>query len=286
MVPLQDACRTEQKLHEELLSDPRRPVRSERITAIVDADARENWELWVSWRDHLARHAFLSHFWKRRTLRAIVRYGRKFPHIFLDQLVQVILRNALDDCADAFLLRAAELFFRPQQLAFHQGSLIAADQETGCAMGTGTPSPLSSLLGLGAPQIEVLSEGNAASYWERSDLFDFALDLTAGRRGLAALGAVVGRWVRHLLTIEVTVEAVTELRDVVFSWYVGLDARLHENRRRPVERRRTRSCSARACGRPFEAGPPFLRHATPGVPAPERTHLSADGNVQRTASYG
>jgi hypothetical protein len=51
-----------------------------------------------------------------------------------------------------------------------------------------------------------------------------ALDLTAGRRGLAALGDVVTRWVRHLLAIDVEIDAVTELRDVTLTWYVGLDA--------------------------------------------------------------
>jgi hypothetical protein len=30
--------------------------------------------------------------------------------------------------------------------------------------------------------------------------------------------------VRHLLAVDVTVDAVTELRDVTLSWYVGLDA--------------------------------------------------------------
>src|SRR5258708_39484436 len=51
-----------------------------------------------------------------------------------------------------------------------------------------------------------------------------ALDLSAGRRGLAALGLVVARWVRHLLAIDVKIDPVTELRDVNLTWYVGLDA--------------------------------------------------------------
>ena len=60
-------------------------------------------------------------------------------------------------------------------------------------------------------------------YWKRSDSFDMALDLTTGRRGLAALGDVVRRWVRHLLAVEVQIHALAELRDVL-TWYVGLDA--------------------------------------------------------------
>jgi hypothetical protein len=70
----------------------------------------------------------------------------------------------------------------------------------------------------------VLNEGNAETYWERSDLFDMALDLTAGRRGLDALGNVIQRWITHLLSIDVELEALTEATDVNLVWYVGLDA--------------------------------------------------------------
>jgi hypothetical protein len=220
MAPPADACMAERALHRTLLGDPRRPVAARQIAAIADEDARENWELMISWRDHLVRHTTLE-----AAYLSIVRYGRKFPHIFLDQLVQVILRNMLDGCDDAFVLRAAELFFRPQKLALYGGSLVAADEETVPRSSTQPISPLISLLGLSAAaEIDVLSEANAAMYWERSDSFGMALDLTAGRRGLAALGEVVTRWVRHLLAVEVETHAVAELRDVALTWYVGLDA--------------------------------------------------------------
>jgi hypothetical protein len=75
-----------------------------------------------------------------------------------------------------------------------------------------------------AGEIDVLNEVNAETYWERSDLFDMALDLTAGRRGLDALGNVIQRWITHLLSIDVELEALTEATDVNLVWYVGLDA--------------------------------------------------------------
>ena len=83
----------------------------------------------------------------------------------------------------------------------------------------------------------MLNDDNAATYWERSDRFDMALDLTAGRRGLAALGEVIARWVAHLLAVEVAVEPLIEARDVDLAWYVGLDAQGDQDRRRAVERR-------------------------------------------------
>ena len=52
----------------------------------------------------------------------IVRRDIKFPHVFINQLIQVILRNVLDDCDDVFILRAAEMFFRPQKLMIHEDS--------------------------------------------------------------------------------------------------------------------------------------------------------------------
>ena len=203
-----------------MLTDPRQAVSPVQIAAIADADARENWEVMVAFRDHLARH---------RTLEAayldIVRRNLRFPHIFLNQIVHVILRNVLDGCDDAFTLRAAELFFRPQRLTVHEGSLVAADEETVSGLGNKPLSPLVSMLGLpAAAEIDVLNEDNADAYWERSDLFDMALELTAGRRGLAALGEVIERWIAHLLAVEVAIEPLVELQDATLTWYVGLDA--------------------------------------------------------------
>ena len=220
IAPPADACAAERALHGALLGDPRQAVSPAQIAAIADADARENWEVMVAFRDHLARH---------RTLEAayldIVRRSLKFPHIFLNQIVHVILRNVLDDCEDAFVLRAAELFFRPQKLTLHDGSLVAADEETVSGLGNKPLSPLVSMLGLpAAAEIDVLNENNANAYWERSDLFDMALDLTAGRAGIAALGEVAKRWIGHLLAVDVDIEPLVELQDATLTWYVGLDA--------------------------------------------------------------
>ena len=35
---------------------------------------------------------------------------------------------------------------------------------------------------------------------------------------------VIERWVGHLLSVDVAVEPLTEMRDVNLTWYVGLDA--------------------------------------------------------------
>jgi Family of unknown function (DUF6352) len=221
LAPPPEACVVERTLHAALLSDARRAVSGDEIAAIADADARENWQLMLGFRDHLLRHPTLEAAYV-----ALVREGvGNTPPLFLNQLVHVILRNALDDCSDAFVLRAAELFFRSQRITLHEGALLAADEEMIAGANPAPVSPLVSMLGLEkSTAIDVLTEENANSYWERSDRFDLALDMTAGRRGHAALGEVIARWVSHLLAIAVDVEPLVAVRDVPLTWYVGLDA--------------------------------------------------------------
>ena len=221
LVPPPEACAAEQALHAALLVDPRRRVAPDEIATLLDADARENWELMIVFRDRLLQ---------QKTLEAayldLIRHGvGKTPPMFLNQLVNLILRNMLDGCEDPFVVRAAELLFRPQKLTLHEGSLIAADDETIAGTGSAPLSPLVSMLGHPTPaEIDVMVEDNTPTYWERSDAFDMALDLTAGRRGLAALGEVMTRWIKHMLAVDVEIEPLTEMRDVSFNWYLGLDA--------------------------------------------------------------
>jgi hypothetical protein len=220
LAPPPDACVVERTLHAALLSDPRRPVEAAAIAAIADADARENWTVMVALRDVLLAHKTIEAAYLH-----LVREGLGVPWLFLNQLVHVILRNVLDSCEDAYMLRAAELFFRPQRLTTYDGLLIAADEETVAGATAQSASPLVSMLGLPAEaEIDILNDDNAASYWERSDRFDMALDLSPGRRGLAALGDVVARWVVHLLSVEVAVEPVLDASEINLTWYVGLDA--------------------------------------------------------------
>ena len=221
LIPPAEACAVERTLHAALLTDPRMPVSETDIDAIADADARENWKLMISFRDRLVRHATLE-----AAFRELVRGGfGNVPPIFINQLVHVILRNALDGAEDARVLRAAEIFFRTQRVTLYEGSLIVADEETIGGVNTTPVTPLVSMLGIPAEsEIDVINKENADSYWDRSDQFDMALDLTAGREGLDALAQAMQRWIAHLLGINVSIEALPELQNVDLTWYVGLDA--------------------------------------------------------------
>jgi hypothetical protein len=220
LTPPPEACVVEKTLHAALMADPRRPVSPDEIAAIADPDARENWQVMLAFRDRLTRHPTLE-----AAYREIVRTRARVPHIFLNQLLHVILRNALDGCEDPFVLRAAELFFRTQRMTLHEGSLIAADEEIIAGTSQTPTSPLVSMLGIPAEaEIDVMSEENADGYFAHSDQFHVALDLTAGRRGLSALADAMRRFIAHLLAVEVVVEPLTELREAKFTWYVGLDS--------------------------------------------------------------
>ncbi len=221
LAPPPEAGVVECTLHAALLAEPRRAVSAGEIATLDDADARENWAVMLAFRDHLLRHPTIE-----AAYLALMRKGAAgTPPLFLNQLVQVILRNALDRCDDPFVLRAAELFFRPQRVTLHEGSLLAADEEVIAGSNPAQVSPLVSMLGLEASTgIDVMIDGNADSYFERSDRFDLALDLTAGRRGHAALGKAIEIWLGHLLSLEVEVTPIVQLNEARFTWYVGLDA--------------------------------------------------------------
>lgn len=221
LVPPPGACAVERTLHGALMANPRMPVSAPDLAAIADADARENWQLLIAFRDLLLRHDTLEGAYTE-----LMRKGAGHtPPLFVNQLVHVILRNALDGVEDARVLRAGELFFRTQRATLHDGSLLAADEETIGGIIPSAVTPLVSMLGIPADaQIDVLNADNAAGYWGRSDRFDMALDLTAGRAGLAALAEAMRRWIGHVLGIEVAIEPLTELCEAPFTWYVGLDA--------------------------------------------------------------
>lgn len=221
MIPPPEACAVEKTLHAALLNDPRMDVSAADIAAIADADARENWQILLTFRDHLVRHKTLEAAYSE-----LVKQGlSKTPQLFVNQLVHVVMRNALDGVEDAGVVRAGEMFYRTQRVTLHEGSLIAADEEKIGGSNPASVSPLVSMLGIPAEShIHVISKDNAGGYWERSDQFDMAIDLTAGRDGLAALATAMQRWIAHVLGVDVTIEPLTEMREVNLAWYVGLDA--------------------------------------------------------------
>ena len=160
LVPPPEACPAERQLHGSLLGHPRQPVTRTQLATLADPDARENWENMIAWRDHLVKH---------RTLEAayleIIRRNIRLPTgLYRAIWCRRFCRSALDDCDDVFILRAAEMFFRPQRLMVQQGAIIAIDEETESLLGRQPQSPLVALLGLPATAgVDMLNDATADS---------------------------------------------------------------------------------------------------------------------------
>ncbi|CAN1538594.1 hypothetical protein MCEMSEM23_01668 [Rhabdaerophilaceae bacterium] len=221
LVPPPEACPVERGLHASLLAEPRRTVPAQELALVADADARENLGFFLTFRDLLLSYASLEAAYV-----ALIEAGtRGLPPIFVQHLTHVIARNAFDDEADGWVLRAAECFFRPQRITFHEGRLLLADDETiDSHEHDRKHSPLLSMLGGPAvSELEILNDQNGAQYRARSDAHDFVLDLTDLKAGRAAFGRAMTRWIAHLTGIHVEFEPVDAFSGADFAWFLSLD---------------------------------------------------------------
>jgi Family of unknown function (DUF6352) len=225
LVPVAESCAEELRLHEELLEQPRLEVGAARLSRLADSDARGNYRAVLRFRDRLLACPTLEAAYLDLVRRGI----EGIPPLFLDQLAHVILRHALAGCADPFRLRAAELLFREQQVTIQDGAIMLADKETvtmhasGGQAGSRGHLLLASEAGLRQVELDVMDEANAQTYWQRSDRFDWVLDIGFTRPGLDALCRVLETWVRHLLAVEVAIQPVQKISDERWIWHVGLD---------------------------------------------------------------
>src|SRR5215470_1307717 len=92
--PPNDACAIERRLHEALLTDPRRTVAAEEVAGIADADARENWQFVLAFWKRMLRDPTLEAAYLALVLSDFV----NLPQLFVNHLVHAIFLNALDDC--------------------------------------------------------------------------------------------------------------------------------------------------------------------------------------------
>jgi hypothetical protein len=131
---------------------------------------------------------------------------------------------------DPFTLRAAELFFRTQRAAIHQGALLVADEEfladRTADSGFGAIGQLLVEAGASPREVEmdVLSDDNGHLYAGRSDAHDFALDIAEGRPGQHGLARALEAFIGHVIGEQVKIRPVPVIEDHNWTWHVGLDA--------------------------------------------------------------
>ena len=107
-----------------------RRSRGDELAALADEDARENYAIWLRFRDRLTAAPSLEAAYV-----ALFRDGVDVPPTFVHQLTQILLRHILGADADPLHARAAEMLFRPQKIAvLEDGAVMAADQTVGRAL--------------------------------------------------------------------------------------------------------------------------------------------------------
>jgi len=227
LAPVPESCAAERSLHRSLSDDPRREVAPAEVEALSDPDARENYRVWLRFRDRLLAAPDLESAYA-----ALFRGpGVDVPPLFVQQLTQILLRHILGESASPLQARAAEMLFRAQAVSvLPDGALMAADAETVDRFaGPGGFGRLGELLAQsGTPartiELDVLSEQNAAAYWERDESHDFAVSLERGAGALEALCRVLEGWIEHFLSVRVAIRLRSEIEDSRWVWHVGLDA--------------------------------------------------------------
>jgi len=225
--PVPESGAAELALHAGLLEDPRRVVTDAEIAAVADADARENYRIWLRFRRRLLEAPDLESAY----VALFAGEGVDVPPLFVQELTRILLRHLLGEGATALEARAAEMLFRTQKISVQEdGAVMAADFETVEAYASaGAFGSLGELLQQNriptrTIDLDVLSEDNAELYWQRSEAHDFAVSLNRGGKALDALCRVLERWIAHFLSVQVSIRPQREIADARWVWHVGLDA--------------------------------------------------------------
>ena len=216
---IDESCEAERKLNKKLLEDPFRSVSAKELNQIVDNDVKFNYQMILNFRDFLSKSNNLEE--------AYLKFCRgekiNFPPLFLDQLVQNILRNIMDIEPIALQVRASEIFFRSQIVNVSEDEIMLADEE----MVNFHAKNLQNEKNTNKEQnvdIDILRESSADNYWERSDRFDTSIDIAFTKPALDGLARVIEKWIYHFLMINVSVSPLQKIEDEKWSWHIGLDS--------------------------------------------------------------
>jgi len=244
MALVPESCKEEIRLHKALLEAPLMQVAPASLKAFKDEDARENYALFLRFRDDVENAGSLESAYM-----GWMKSGHiQLPPLFIDLVVQAIVCHILRDVNDAWVWRAAELLFRRQRITVQEGRVLSGDSDTlDTLQATGGLGEMGRLLMEGgaplkAVDVKVLHPDNEERYLaQREGLgrYAFLLDMTHeiqnelphglilkmvnARSGLKALSVVLARWVQHFLGVAVSIEPVQKVDDPAWRWHVGLD---------------------------------------------------------------
>ncbi len=244
MALVPESCKEEIRLHKTLLDNPLMQVAPASLKAFKDDDARENYELFLRFRDDVESAGSLESAYMDWMQSGQI----QIPPLFIDLVVQASVCHLLSDEDDAWVWRAAELLFRRQRITVQDGRVLSGDSETlDSLQATGGLGEMGRMLieggaPLKAVDVKVLHKDNTERYFvQREGLgrYAFLLDMTHelqnelphglilsmvnARSGLKALATVLTRWAQHFLGVSVQIEPVQKVDDPAWRWHVGLD---------------------------------------------------------------
>ncbi len=236
-----DSCEDERRLHERLVADPACAVAAAELAAVADADARENYAVFLAFRDAVIDAGSLEAYYLRLVRDAPI----AVPPPFVDAVVAAIVRHVVDDRCSALERRAAQLLHRPQRIAVRDGRVLCADwidADRASAAAAGVDLVRQLVVGGAGPGagLPVLGAANAHDFDRAVDPYGFVLDLsheiandlghgltfTLARSdsGMTALARVLERWIAHFLGVSTTIRPLQRIDDPAWRWHVGLDA--------------------------------------------------------------
>ena len=227
--PIPESDDAERALHAALVENPLRRVGAGEVAAVSDPDGRENFQLFLCFRDWLRDHASIEAAYKALVVPNGLRAPPMLPPLFIEQMVHLITARMFEEWhgASALHARTAELLFREQRATLEDGALLLADAETVEAAQGAEGAALFRMVEEGGTArrsvtLDVLN-AHDATYWKRADRFDTALDMRTGQAAPEAFGDVMAAWLRHMLGVDVRIEPVVEITDSAWRWHVGLD---------------------------------------------------------------
>jgi Family of unknown function (DUF6352) len=129
LAPVPESCPAELALHAGLLAAPAAAVTPAMLQQLQDVDARENYTLFLRFRDGLLAAGTLEAYY----LGLFPRSGDgniDIPPLFIDLVAEAILGHLLEACGDPYRVRAADMLHRSQRISMEGGQVLGGDQAT------------------------------------------------------------------------------------------------------------------------------------------------------------
>ncbi|MBU3558414.1 DUF6352 family protein [Polynucleobacter sp. Nonnen-W13] len=222
-----ESCDVERVLHQRLNANPRAVISDEEIAGMADPDIQVNYQVWLRYRAKLLAASSLENFY----MSLFKGDGVDVPPLFISQLAQIFIRHILGEDCHPLDARMGELFFRTQKITvLEDGVVMGADDEvvTRNAQAGETGNILDLLksksMSMRSIDLDVLHEVNAELYWDKSEDYDFAVQLNFGQPPINHFCRVLEKWVQHFLGAQIRITPMQQISDPKWSWHVGLDA--------------------------------------------------------------